>query len=399
MREKRRFLILAAILVLMIMTYVGLSVASQYTKTRLIQRKEDEVKAYYTALYFDGTGEGSAIALDNNNGYVTFNLMNYIGEDVTERDIVYEIATRDYFYTEKAEQIPNDKDSEGNTTKYPKIHVLDVWGQPQEVGRDTWKYTFGVESNNGELYNGDPIDGSKVDATDYMFKYEKLDNGSSSVAVGKTHNVTLKVSRDASLPAVVGTEKITVVVQLLKPYKEVYLINMTISERLIIFSNHKTTEFEHDIEELHIQTADIYSHTVNGERLYGTNKFSSAPLQVTLTWSNLIFNEILTNNFPTGVLITNVSTLSSNAGSITLLIPQGADFKLQFYETAAKYQVTAKVEIWDINISSPAYVLYDQNFGGYTASEIGKNNSNDNTIVVPSDSILVLNNSKTGLVH
>lgn len=399
MKEKRKFFMLATILIVMITSCFILTVINSYTKTRLIQRKEDEVKAYYTALYFDGTGEGSAIALDNNIGYVTFDLMNFIDEDVTERDIVYEIATQDDFYTDKAEQIPSNNNEEGDLEKYPKIHVLDVWGQPKEVGRDSWKYSFEIFSNNGEIYEGDPIVGSKESVTDYMFKYEKLNNGTSSTAVGKTHNITLKILRDNTLAPFVGTENISVVVQLLKPYKEVYLINMTISERLIVFSNNKIVEMEHDVEELHIQTADIYSHTDEGERVYGTKYFSSNALQVTLTWSNLIFNEILASTLPKDVLITDFSTLSSDSGTITLLIPQGSDFKLQFYATNAKFNVTAKVEIWDKNISTPAYVLYNQDFGGYTSHEIGVNNSDDPTVIVPTDSILVLNNSKTGLVN
>ena len=55
MKEKRKFLMLATILAVMITSYIVLAVITEYTKTRLIQRKEDEVKAYYTALYFDGT--------------------------------------------------------------------------------------------------------------------------------------------------------------------------------------------------------------------------------------------------------------------------------------------------------------------------------------------------------
>ena len=79
MKENRRFFILGGIALVMIAVFVSITLVNDYTKTRLIQRKEDEVKAYYTALYFSGTGEGSAIALDNNTGYVTFNLMNFIG--------------------------------------------------------------------------------------------------------------------------------------------------------------------------------------------------------------------------------------------------------------------------------------------------------------------------------
>ena len=49
MREKKRFLVLAGILFTISLLYVALTIAGNYTKTRLIQRKEDEVKAYYTA--------------------------------------------------------------------------------------------------------------------------------------------------------------------------------------------------------------------------------------------------------------------------------------------------------------------------------------------------------------
>ena len=83
---------------------------------------------------------------------------------------------------------------------------------------------------------------------------------------------------------------------------------MTISERLIVFSNNKIVEMEHDVEELHIQTADIYSHTDEGERVYGTKYFSSNPFQVKLTWSNLIFNEILASTLPKDVLIEAVKS-------------------------------------------------------------------------------------------
>ena len=402
MREKKRFLVLAGILFTISLLYVALTIAGNYTKTRLIQRKEDEVKAYYTALYFEGTGEGSAIALDNNIGYVTFNLMNYIDEDVTERDIVYEIATRDNFYTDTGAMIPNTPEAEGNTTLYPSIHVLDVWGQPKEVGRDTWKYSFNVFSNTGEKYTGEPISGSNADAVDYLFKYEKLDNGTGSHAVGKTHNVTLQIQRNIS-EKVEGTENITVVVQLLKPYKEVYLINMTISERLIIFSNTEVVEFEHHIEELHIQTADIFAYE-NSVAGGSTVHYFPKPMRVTLTWDNLVLNEILLNNFPEGVVVTDLTTLSSDSGSITLLIPQCSDLKLQFFATDVLYHVTAKVEIYNIDIpitdvTLPSYVLYDSKIGGYTSAEIGKNNSDNTALTVPKDCILVLNESKTGLIH
>ena len=197
---------------------------------------------------------------------------------------------------------------------------------------------------------------------------------------------------------------------------------MTISERLIVFSNNVVTELENTIEELSIQTADIYSHIykkdlddnyvssprtfstpklgANGEQekiegvlQYITKTATSKPLQVTLTWDNLIFNEVLTSYFPTGVVVTDLTTLSSDNGSVTLLIPQGSDFKLQFYATDATYQVDAKVEIYDSDVDG--YVIYDKFFGGYTDTEITIKSDGASS----NDSILVLNNTKQGLVH
>ncbi len=434
MKERRRFFTLAAICTLLFAVFICIVVVGDKTKTRLIQRKEDEVKAYYTALYFRGNGHGSAIALDNNVGYVTFNLMNFIGEDVTERDIVYEIATPTTFYTNKNVAIPEDQEDgsfmdqddviEGTTND---IHVRDVWGQPKKVGRETYKYGFNVIDNSGET-SAEYIQGEDTNAPNFLFSYEKLEGSGSAHAVGKTHNVTLEVTREEGYDKIVGTESISVVVQLLKPYKEVYIINMTISERLIVFSNNVITEFENDVEELNIQTADIYSHIYvkdeenstqdnpvyesvdrtfttpkigeNGEQekidgvlQYITKTVSSNPLKVTLTWDNLIFNEVLASYFPEGVIVTDFTTLSSDSGSITILIPQGSDFKLQFYATDAAYQVSAKVEIYDTTVSN--YVIYDKFFGGYTDTEITIK-SDDSS---PEDSILVLNNTKEGLIH
>ena len=442
MKEKRRFFILGGIALVMIAVFVSITLVNDYTKTRLIQRKEDEVKAYYTSLYFTGTGEGSAVAIDNNVGYVTFNLMNFIGEDVTERDIVYRISTPTKFYTNKNVEIPQDQEEGGFMTgaiagTTDQIHVRDVWGQPKLVGRQTNRYEFEVVSNTAEEYTGDPVETLYCDESTktehsydengicstcqekkpmyHLFSYEKLENNGSAHAVGKTHNVTLKLTR-GNFDKIVGTENISVVVQLIKPYKEVYIINMTISERLIVFSNNTVTEFENEIEELNIQTADIFSHIytkdsngdyVSTERTFNTSvkkgdetqeivkKASSNPLKVTLTWTNLIFNEVLASYLPKDVIMTDLNTISSDSGSVTLLIPQGSDFKLQFYATKATYSVSAKVEIYDVDTDVKSYVIYDKFFGGYTDTEITIKSDGASS----NDSILVLNNTKEGLVH
>lgn len=428
MIEKKRFFVLAGILLVTIFVFTSMMLVNEYTSTRLIQRKQDEVKAYYTALYFDSNGEGSAVAIDNKEGYVSFDLMNFIGEDVTERDIVYEIKAPSKYYTNNNKEIDSDdygKDlstyKESDALVYPgsdnTLNVQDVWGQPVVVGRDTYKYTVNVTTNNGELYDevypSDPIVGSDANATDYLFKYEKLEGSGSANAVGKTHNVTLKLTRNDST-AIEGTENISIVIQLLRPYKEVFIINMTISERLIVFSNTVTTEFENEIEELNIQTADIFSHLssktgdeYNRRTFYlndGQNKttkgFSSKPLKVSLTYTNLILNEVLLSKLPASMIQTDLSDLDGNSGTLVLLIPQSSSFKLQFYPTASTYSVSAKVEIIDGTIDASgnytegnSYALYNKYFGGYQDNEITYPTSGDKT------DILVLNETKEGLVH
>ena len=125
-------------------------------------------------------------------------------------------------------------------------------------------------------------------------------------------------------------------------------------------------------------------------------KASSNPLKVTLTWTNLIFNEVLASYLPNDVIIkTDLNSISSDSGSVTLLIPQGSDFKLQFYATKATYSVSAKVEIYDVDKDVKSYVIYDKFFGGYTDSEITIKSDGASS----NDSILVLNNTKQGLVH
>lgn len=428
MKEKKRFFVLAGILLVMLLTFTSITLVSDYTRTRLIQRKQDEVKAYYTSLYFDSTGEGSAVAIDGGVGYVTFDLMNYIDEDVTERDIVYEILAPTKYYTNTNEEIASNKLSSDLSTVYSgadnTINVRDVWEQPKVVGRDTYKYSYSVFDSSAddtketyqEVYpeHAGEILGS-ASATDYILQYEKLEGNQGTNAVGKSHTVTVEIKRNVSTP-ISGTEKISIVVQLLKPYLEVFIINMTISERLIVFSANQVTEFEIPIEELSIQTADIFAYEksdstdVRREFVSGTGDSkvtkvaTSDALRVTLTWTNLILNEVslkyIMENL--NVVESNLGSLTGNNHFLTLLIPQGSSFTLQFFPTdKTAYSVTAKVEIMDASyinddktqVKKTGYAIYNDTYKGYlTGSEIGKNGA-------PTGEILVLNKSKENLVH
>lgn len=52
--------------------------------------------------------------------------MNYIGEDVTQRDIEYIIEKPSKFYNSKGEVMENPSGEED-------LYVLDVWGKPKKL--------------------------------------------------------------------------------------------------------------------------------------------------------------------------------------------------------------------------------------------------------------------------
>ena len=75
----------------------------------------------------------------------------------------------------------------------------------------------------------------------FLFSYEKL--GAS--AVGKTHSVSVRINRIHNVE-IVGTEHITIVIRIVKPYTEIFLIDVEISNKLITFSDADVEKFEID---------------------------------------------------------------------------------------------------------------------------------------------------------
>jgi hypothetical protein len=253
--EKKKFFNRLIVFLLLLMT-LGIVYMNSYivedTKSRYIEQAKDQIRANYTALYFDSSLSSAALALENNTAYINFDLMNFIGEDVTRRDIEYTISKPDKFYDNKANEItPNGTND---------LYVLDVWDQPKAVGNDTYKYETEIIENTGE----------SVEGTDkYKFTYETLNTGgdgevSGEKGIGKTHNLTVKITRTDD-SAFKSGEKISIVIQLSEPYEEVFIIDLTILDRLITFSNNNGTVFETEFEKIQIQTANIFSYVYSEE--------------------------------------------------------------------------------------------------------------------------------------
>ena len=383
---KRRIFFLSCTLIMLIFLFLS-EAGILSTIARYIKREQDEIKAYYTSLYFDSNGYGKTIALENNVGYVDFSLMNFIGEDVTQRDIEYEIKRPETFYDINGKKIETK-----DLAAAEKLYVLDVWGEPQEVAKSTYLYTINVTGNSGE----------KVSDSKYKFTYEKL--GTS--AVGKTHYVNVQVKRDSG--EVAAEEQISIVVQLTKPYREVKIINMTVSNRLITFSTANVEKFGINFDQLHIQTADLFAYSkvgdqrfsqeyVDGDKTY-KDQFTSKAFKITITWTGYILDEVELEKLHNGTSNKPDTTPSGsninedeyyldvtrpiyvylngkkNGGTLTMFVPQCSNFRLDFLPTGEDTSIDVEIEIYVVNgkTQKAGYQLYNSKYYGYTFDENNK---------------------------
>lgn len=400
MRDKRRtkIIFLCSLIATLILVYIS-SAWLLPTLSRYIKRTQDEIRAHYTALYFASTGEGKTIAMEDGIGYIDFDLRNYIGENVTQRDIVYTISKPSVFYDGSGNMIEKPEEYTGD------LHVLDVWGNPQKVAKSTCLYDVEIVQNNGEI----------VSEGIYTFTYEKL--GVS--AKGKVHTVTCQITAEEGYSPT--DDQISLVVQLTKPYKEVLIINMNVSNRLITFSHKEIQVFNVPFDKVYVQTADLFAYHKNHEDSFQTNdlnkinqyQFTSYAFKLSIKWSGYILDELkledihmgtsasidkigsydtvdsegninddgTTHNGDSGPYIditkSTIAYINSkvvdgnNQGELIIYVPQGSDIFFHFIKSAATGSVDVKIEayVYDDDIDDYRYVLYDEKLGGYTHNE------------------------------
>ena len=357
MNEKKRFYLLLSIFSILMLTTLTvwlIGFIQEKTYTRFIQQEKDELKGYYTALHFSSTGEGNAIALDNNVGYTDFKLMNYAynqatrENEVTNRNITYEVKTVEKFYDNKGNLITSDLSS------CDEFYVLDVWGQPKLIGEDTYKYDVEIISSDGQK--------NPENQDQYIFNYQNIDG----IDIGLSHNLSVKLTRkDTYKNTPFGSsdskEQVSIVVQLDKPYREVHIINITVLERLIVFSNKTTEQFEISTEKLQIQTVGIFSHLNNALRTANGYYFTSNPLKVTLEFNDIIMDYNSIARLPNYMVISNTSS------SLVLNVYESSDFSLDFLTTSTSFTIKVKVEIIvkSIETDQEYILIYDSALGGF----------------------------------
>ena len=160
---------------------------------------------------------------------------------------------------------------------------------------------------------------------------------------------------------------------------------MTVSNRLIVFSDLDTKKMDIEYKELQIQTASIFSYALRNPRYDDINQqYDAKGMLVTLSWDNLILNknsvlelhngtklddfgEIITGN-PSNLdiskpYVVSLNLSSKSSGTLQLYIPQGSDFKLGFLkvQNAETFHVKVNVQV-SIN---DKYYDYDTAHGGY----------------------------------
>lgn len=394
--RKSRILVIGSMLILLIVFYI-LSAWLVPTLSRYIKREQDEIRGYYTALYFTSTGEGKTIALEEGVGYIDFELRNYIGENVTQRDIVYTISKPSVFYDAYGDEILEPENHDGD------LYVKDVWGTPQKIAKKSYLYDVEIVQNNGEI----------VSQGVYTFTYEKLGTG----AKGKVHTVTCKVSTDSK--DIAEDDEISLVVQMSKPYKEVLIINMKVSNRLITFSHKEINIFNVPFDKIYVQTADLFSYykqnvsgnQTNVENHFNNYYFTSYAFRLSIKWEGYILDELkledihmgtsssidkigdydvidqygnpndlgTTPNDDAGPYIditkSTISYINSyldegnHKGELIIYVPQGTNIFFHFLKSSDTGSIDVKVEAYVRDASngdSLGYKLYDDSIGGYT---------------------------------
>ena len=354
------------------------------TVARYVKQESDKIVASYTSLYMSSDGEGKVVSVEDKLGYLNLKLMNYEDSNVTQRDIEYTISRPTIFYKANGEAIASSEiESYLAADPSNQLHVLDVWNQPQVVGRDTYKYTQRIASSDGETTTNTNTPGD-----DYLFSYEKLNNS----AVGKIHNLLIEFHRDRGSDFK-GTEDVSIIVQLSRPYREVFIINVKISDKLIVFSNTDALVYETTFQRLYIQSADIFSHykgTTESLREYEnridsskTVKIAPRALQVTIKWDNFYFDvnclkdyHLSGDNIP-GINNTAgnidiskpyVSNLDIANKTLIMYVPQGSNFYLDFLQIDKDTisTVDVRVEVAIIDNGTMKYDIYDNVYAGYT---------------------------------
>lgn len=366
------------------------------TISRYIKQERDEIYATYTSLYFESDLKNGTVVLENNEAYLSFKLKNYIGEDITKRDITYEIKSPNYV-TKQGDEIVVDQfgNMTVNSNEYTgEQYVKDVWGAPQLVGNDSHKYDVDIIDN----------DGVKVSDTLYKFPYQTSTEGQAS-----SHTITVKIQRIAS-STFTKDEDISVVVQLNEPYHEVLIINVKIMNHLISYSHTTSKVFETTFDAIKLQTVNVFSHVYDEAKKYYVDRirtveesgkkyayvYTANPFIIEFDFKGLYLERL--NLQDLHINLKNLNTSGNydhitesylkelindpNGGKYVGYAPQASDFSIEFLKVSNDYAINVMIYIYlekyevdasgnITNLVEAKYYPYTSVYGGYSEFDDG----------------------------
>lgn len=370
MNASKNIKIKVAILIVTILCVIIAQFALIPTLSRFRKVTTDEVRAYYTALYIDQDAAGKVVAVEEQadgsyTGDFSINISNFIGEDVTERDIEYKIYQK---------QILGPTD--GN------YYVLGTWGEPVIVQPATIGYEINIR-NEG-------VTESEASTHTLPIIYNN-----SQVPQGVTNSHIIHIKRPSAdtkpWPSADQIEKISIVIEINEPYRDVVVVDLLISTKLIVFATQKVDKFGFEAERLYVQTASSWK-----EIGYDQNSgFKTDAFKVIIKWDNYRIDnsfEKIFKHVPEGVGDFDARNIDqvyykfddSSGNNVTnnkyliLYVPANSDFYIDFYQFDSSGTKSIMAYNALVLQATGAYAAYDETYNGY---------SYDKTSTTPIDGI------------
>ena len=338
----------------------------------------DEVRGYYTSLFYNHDGEGNAIALEplysgetivGYNGTFSIHFSNFNEEGITQRDITYKIYTKEI------------EEDNGN------YFVEGVWGRHISVKKDTNKYDINILN-----------EGSTKETADEKELISYATNNPDGNPTGATNLHIIELTRKPEYSVwdpSVQYEEVTIIIELINPYREIIVFNVRTSPRLIVYNVVELKKFNRTVNRLFIQTANTWDRITSGEKSYAPDAFRVVFHWINQSFDNT-FNTIIkhtNNNRPVDPAKINTPCLITPQEityqkTLQMYIPAGSEFYIDFYPTGGEFKLYAYAELKN-NASYPlepdlvysAYTEYNHNVAIVTDINVMIGNEEKNQIM------------------
>ena len=308
-------------IILMVMAIVTvISGASSFSRFEM--NYHDEIIAEYADFCLSHDGEGKSTILTTivgNDSYSHEGSMSVSVVNQIEKNGVLETSLRMIEFTMRTP----------TQAEIDKEVITDVWGQKVcDITKETSNYDVVLTDEYGNILSDHVSLGIK--------------NG--EVIEKDVKNVNLLINRKKGIDEIDGIEKITIVIETSKPYKNTLAFTISVSNRKIMFTSSISDYFSNEDLKVDIITSHSYVFDNSDQ-----NSISNNPVKIVLTYTNasLVFDyerfrlSVLGNLFKGDEEFSNQYNYATN--TITLYLMPGSDVDLHFYIKDNSYSISAKV--------------------------------------------------------